>query len=254
MSVKSRAKNFSTEEIALLVDLVQENKPSLFGALSPSLTSEEKVNIWEDIAQKLTQAHGTVRTKDDVSKKWSNILAKHKPIISDKLSSIRKTGCGSPEGNLSEMELKIKSIKGKELFEGVASGIDLSLLSPISPLSESEMSIGSATDRDIKPRRKRKFFDDDIALTHSVKNVILQGEQEKLVVWKSIDTKLDRVVGLLEAVVSNQNRMLSNNFSQIQPTLPPFQTTPSTLPPPPNPHGYFQPFLPPHPHHFQTND
>ena len=51
MSVKSRAKNFSAEEIALLVDLVQENKPSLFGALSPSLTSEEKVNIWEDIAK-----------------------------------------------------------------------------------------------------------------------------------------------------------------------------------------------------------
>ena len=75
MSVKSRAKNFSAEEIALLVDLVQENKPSLFGALSPSLTCEEKVNIWEDIAQKLTQAHRTVRTKDDVSKKWSNILA-----------------------------------------------------------------------------------------------------------------------------------------------------------------------------------
>ena len=141
-------------------------------------------------------------------------MAKHKPNISDKLSSIRKTGGGSPEGNLSEMELKIKSIKGKELFEGVASGIDLSLESPISPLSESEMSIGSATDRDIKPRRKRKFFDDDIALTHSVKNVILQGEQEKLVVLKSIDTKLDRVVGLLEAVVSNQNRKLSNNFSQ----------------------------------------
>ena len=158
MSVKSRAKNFSAEEIALLVDLVQENKPSLFGALSPSLTSEEKVNIWEDIAQKLSQANGTVRTKDDVSKKWSNILAKHKPIISDKLSSIRKTGGGSPEGNLSEMELKIKSIKGKELFEGVASGIDLSLLSPISPLSESEMSIGSATDRDIKPRRKKKIL------------------------------------------------------------------------------------------------
>ena len=95
-----------------------------------------------------------------------------------------KQEVGPPEGNLSEMELKIKSIKGKELFEGVTSGIDLSLLSPISPLSESEMSIGSATDRDIKPRRKRKFFDDDIALTHSVKNVILQGEQEKLVVFK----------------------------------------------------------------------
>ena len=88
----------------------------------------------------------------------------------------------------------------------MASGIDLSILSPISPLSESEMSIGSATDRDIKPRRKRKFFDDDIALTHSAKNAILQSDQEKLDELKSVDTKLDQVVGLLEAVVFNQNR------------------------------------------------
>ena len=58
MSVKSRAKNFSAEEIALLVDLVRENKPSLFGVLSPSLTSEEKVNICEDIAQKLMEQLG----------------------------------------------------------------------------------------------------------------------------------------------------------------------------------------------------
>ena len=48
-------------------------------------------------------------------------------MISEKLSSIRKIGGGSLEANLSEMELKIKSIKGKEIFEGVTSGIDLSL-------------------------------------------------------------------------------------------------------------------------------
>ena len=62
-------------------------------------------------------------------------LSKYKPIISDKMISVRKTGGGSPKANLSEMELKIKCIKGKELFKGVNLRIDLSLGSSISPFS-----------------------------------------------------------------------------------------------------------------------
>ena len=77
---------------ALMNDLVQENKSKLFGSLSSSLISEEKNIIWGDIGQQLSEAYGTVRTKDDVAKKWSNILAKHKPMISDKMISAPKTG------------------------------------------------------------------------------------------------------------------------------------------------------------------
>ena len=234
MSLKTRAKNFCADECALFVDLVQENKSKLFGALSSSLTSEEKNIIWGDIAQQLSEAYGTVRTKDDVAKKWSNILAKHKPMISDKMITARKRGGGSPEANLSEMELKIKCIKGKELFEGVSSGIDLSLESPISPLSESDMSISNATNIELKPPKKRIFIAEDDTLGHSLKNTLMQGEQEKLVLLKSIDSKMDRIVNLLEAVVENQNKMICNSIPPSQPTIPPFQTAASTpiLPPP----------------------
>ena len=44
--LKIRAKNFCPDECELLVDLVQENKHKLFGALSSSLTNEEKNIIW----------------------------------------------------------------------------------------------------------------------------------------------------------------------------------------------------------------
>ena len=46
-------------------------------------------------------------------------LAKHGPIICKKVSSARRTGGGSPTAELTELEAKLKSIKGKELFEGV---------------------------------------------------------------------------------------------------------------------------------------
>ena len=180
MSLKIRAKNFCPDEFALLVDIVQENKQKLFGALSSSLTSEEKNIIWGDIAQQLSEAYGTEITRDDVAKKWSNILAKYKPIIiSDKMISVRKTGGGSPEANLSEMELKIKSIKGKELFEGVNLGIGLSLgspISPFSPLSESEVSISNVSNIEPKQTKKRKFFAEDDTLGQSLKKILMEGE------------------------------------------------------------------------------
>ena len=133
--------------------------------------------------------------------------------------SARKTGGGSPEANLSEMELKIKCIKGKELFEGVSSGIDLSLESPISPLSESDMSISNATNIEFKPPKKRIFIAENDTLGHSLKNTLMQGEQEKLVLLKSIDSKMDRIVNLLEAVVENQNKMICNSIPPSQPTI-----------------------------------
>ena len=46
MALKARAKNFSSDEITQLVDLVLENKSKLFGALSSSLSYDEKNKIW----------------------------------------------------------------------------------------------------------------------------------------------------------------------------------------------------------------
>ena len=55
MALKARAKNFSSDEITQLVDLVLENKSKLFGALSSSLSYDEKNKIWEDIAKEKSQ-------------------------------------------------------------------------------------------------------------------------------------------------------------------------------------------------------
>ena len=117
----------------MLVDFVLENKSQLFGSLSSSLSYDDKNRVWEDIAKEISEAYGTFRNKEDVSKKWSNVPAKYKPIICDKISSARKTGGGSPTAELTELEAKLKSIKGKELFDGIQGGIEISNPLPISP-------------------------------------------------------------------------------------------------------------------------
>ena len=171
MSSKTRAKNFSDSEITNLVDLVLENKPKLFGAFSSTLTFDEKNKIWEQIANTISQEHGRIRTKDDVFKKWYNLLVKYKPIISDKLASVKKTGGGPAEAELTELKTKIRSVKGKEIFERIEAGIDLSMRTN-SPLSDFDMAIspvgklqdfgsqsaGSEIEIEMKPRAgKRKL-------------------------------------------------------------------------------------------------
>ena len=78
---KARSKNYSQEEINTLVDLMQENKSRLFGSLSASLKYEEKSSIWDQIANDLTTQHDVHRSRDDVTKKWSNLLCKHRPLL-----------------------------------------------------------------------------------------------------------------------------------------------------------------------------
>ena len=113
--------------------------------------------------------------KFEDAKKWSNVLAKHKPIISEKISSARKTGGGSPGAELTELEAKVKSIKGKELFVGVVGEIDIST-SSLSPLSDSDMSISE----EMKPPRKRKYFDERSDPIDQTKKTLLENEQVKI--------------------------------------------------------------------------
>ena len=47
---KTRAKNFSDEEIMGIVDsLIEENKSRLFGPFSATLTLEDKNQLWDKI-------------------------------------------------------------------------------------------------------------------------------------------------------------------------------------------------------------
>ena len=71
----SKVRNF---RFSILVDIVQENKSKLFGSLSSSLSDDDKNHVWENISKEISEAHGTFWSKEDVSKKWSNVLAKHK--------------------------------------------------------------------------------------------------------------------------------------------------------------------------------
>ena len=277
--IKTRAKNFSNEEITSLVDLVLENKPKLFGAFSSKITSNEKDALWEEIARTISRTHGTIRSKDDVCKKWCNVLVKYKPIISDKISAAKKTGGGPAEAELTELEMKIKSIKGKETFEGIAGGVDISMMSSNSPLSDIEMVSSPAAvpfpfpvfssqtassdlaEHEMHPPRKRKLSDYHVA--DNVKKNILENEVQKVEILNAIDSKiekftekisckLDRIADSMDILISNQNRLIAmtaNMPSGIQTnSLPPFRSSSAQIP-----HGYQEQYFPSIPPFYQQD-
>ena len=116
---KTRSKKFSDDEVISIVDIIEENKSKIFGALSSTLTADDKNKIWEEIAGKISDGYEGTRTRDEICKKWYNTLTKYKPRIVDKIASVKRTGGGPTEGCLNELEAKIFSIKGKEAFEVV---------------------------------------------------------------------------------------------------------------------------------------
>ena len=159
-------------------------------------------------------------------KKWSNLLSKHKPLIADKLASIHKTGGGPPGGELTLLEDKIRSIKGKEVFEGIASGIDIS--SQVSVDSEQQMPMSPifSTDDDqpkfkVLTNRKRKYSSHSLSpsdLTQT-KHIVLEKKQQKLdCIIKKIELSMDKIeynlkrmgdimMETIPEILANQNRL-----------------------------------------------
>ncbi|KAI6650801.1 Myb-related transcription factor, partner of profilin-like [Oopsacas minuta] len=164
---KTRSKNVIQEEVMSLVDLIHDQKSKLFGALTSTLTFDDKNKIWEEISGRLFELDGNVRTRDDVTKKW------------------KKTEGDPADADLNEIEAKNSSIKGKEAFEGFEPGIDLSLESQCANDETERMLISPVPSEDIEqikffqqaPRKRHRLENDEL---ESTKRAILEKEDKKL--------------------------------------------------------------------------
>ena len=217
ISKAPRSKNFSQDEIITLVDLLEINKSTLFGALRANITMDAKNEAWKEIAVELSELHGHARSRDEVSKKWYNILSKHKPRIADKLASAKRTGGGAAEAALNALELKIIRIKGREYFEEIESGIDLSLSSS-ETVDENALIVSPVPSQSSQQKcfpMKRRVCEDN-SYYEEVKKKLVGNEEEKKGLLISIDLKLEdfdskqeRIISLLERIASNQSKLIS---------------------------------------------
>ena len=126
---------------------------------------------------------------------------------------MKTTGGGPPGSELTPLEEKIQSIKGKQVFEGIASGVDMTT-EPHSQVScDSDQMVTSplfSTDDDQPnlaglPSRKRKFSyplsgtTADMQLANT-KKILLEKEEEKLAVVKRIESSLERIESHMQRI------------------------------------------------------
>lgn len=70
---RNRKKNFSHEEILILIDGYKENKTVLESKLNSSVTNRKKGEIWQDITNKINAKGCEQREIKEVRKKWSDL-------------------------------------------------------------------------------------------------------------------------------------------------------------------------------------
>ena len=87
--------------------------------------------------------------------------------MSDKISSAKKTCVGPAKAELSELELKIQIIKGREIFERITAGINTSIESTLSPLDDIDIwSSPIPREMIIQHPRQRSLPNDDESNSH----------------------------------------------------------------------------------------
>ncbi|XP_029681887.1 uncharacterized protein [Takifugu rubripes] len=81
-SERKRRSNWTEQESLLLAQLVQEKKNIIRGKCSTGVSTLDKRNAWEHIAQNINTTFPHVqRTVSDCNKKWENLLAKTREEI-----------------------------------------------------------------------------------------------------------------------------------------------------------------------------
>ncbi|KAK4298331.1 hypothetical protein Pmani_029314 [Petrolisthes manimaculis] len=102
----------------LLLQLIEEKKKIIKGKFSPDLTIRDKREAWQYITNSLNITFpGIHRQREQVEKKWHNLLSKGKKDITTRRRLFNQTGGGPPapgDGDDDPVLEGIEKILGKE--------------------------------------------------------------------------------------------------------------------------------------------
>ncbi|XP_062579976.1 uncharacterized protein LOC134241972 [Saccostrea cucullata] len=131
MAEKKRKPNWTMEECLHLTHLFNDNKKILRAKFGAGVTTQKKREVWKNITEAINAANpSTVRTIEEVEKKWHNIHMKGRGEISDFRRSLQKTGGGPAEKPLSALSQAVEEVIGEENVSicGISGAFDSSLM------------------------------------------------------------------------------------------------------------------------------
>ena len=172
---KKRQRNFSTEEIELIMSEGGKHSTILKGRLNPSVTNKMKNKIWKSITRQVNSINAqNDREWKDVRKKWQDVTSSARGKARTFVKETKKTGGGPidcPEMNKAEL-LALESVAGTSV-RGIPGGIDTStkkstvdvIRDATNILNDDEESVDSQISFDSPntirpPSQRNQIFDD----------------------------------------------------------------------------------------------
>jgi hypothetical protein len=123
---KKRKCNFSTEELVLLVTLVERKKAILLNMDSKAETNKRKAAQWTVIATEISSSCGvTTRSSDECKIRWQQLASK----VRQEVDSLKKTGGGVAEP-IGDISAKVWDILKNPASNGLC-GVDTSGQNPL---------------------------------------------------------------------------------------------------------------------------
>ncbi|XP_033759537.1 myb/SANT-like DNA-binding domain-containing protein 4 [Pecten maximus] len=189
---RKRRPNFTEAECQLLVDMAVDNIDTIQCKFSSIVTIKKKAEVWQRITDSINAISCTIRTKEEIKKKWQDMVGDTRKRESARITSQRGTGGGAAPKPLSAMQEQndinftqtgLRNSHLKDRVGEVEGGVQPSLIgqspyTPMLPLEPSESSETAPTpecfsnDDVTNPRQKRKkmsrtFTSDDFEDTSS---------------------------------------------------------------------------------------
>ena len=82
MATNKRGANFTMAEKALIVELVEPNLHIINSKFKSTVSNQQKMKIWDDIASKLNARGGDRRSGQQVKEKWRKCCGSAREMIS----------------------------------------------------------------------------------------------------------------------------------------------------------------------------
>lgn len=125
MAKRVRKPNFTQTELLALVEGVQNQRDIILGKFSDTVSNEKKKREWQTITNSVNAVSNSVRTVDDIRKKWQDWASVVKGKEAKLKRERKKTGGGKIEekDELSELEERVIEILGVTAVHGISSDI-----------------------------------------------------------------------------------------------------------------------------------
>ena len=119
-----RKPNFTATERAIILEAAEENIHIIKSKFSNNVTNKNKIQIWQDIAERVNAIGVCKRSVMEINKEeWRGMVSKkeHNKIASDRKKTVGGRKPDSPKGET----LKIINIFGEDpSFSGIPGGIE----------------------------------------------------------------------------------------------------------------------------------